>query len=171
MEFGNYAGVFNYYRLVDVVISRMGEPVTKTPADRMEEEQDSECGTQEIPIAPEISQMPTVDPTQFLQLMFQQMQRASIFPQPVHVDYLALALPHRPPTFSGDVDPVALDDWQYKLNRVFQSIGCPENRKVEVAVQFLDGPALHWWRSTEINRDEVMGWNEFIEKLRSHFFY
>ena len=119
MEFGNYAGVFNYYRLVDVVISRMGEPVSKTMVDRIAEEQDSECGIQEIPIAPEIPQMPTVDPTQFLQLMFQQMQRASIFPQPVHVDYLALALPHRPPTFSGDVDPAVLDDWQYKLNRVF----------------------------------------------------
>ena len=42
-----------------------------------------------------------------------------------------------------------------------------------MAVQYLDGPALHWWRSIEstiLSRGEVMTWNEFIEKLRSHFF-
>ena len=125
----------------------------------IEEEQDFECETQEIPIAPEIPQMRTFDPNKFFQLMFQQMQRTSMFPPSAHIDYLALALPHRPPTFSGDVDPAVLDDWQYKLNRIFQSIGCPENRRVEVAVQFLDGPALHWWRSIEstiLSRGEVL---------------
>ena len=95
-----------------------------------------------MPPAPAVPQMLAVDPTQFFQLMFQQMQRAASAPQqPTHTDYLALALPHRPPTFSGGTDPAVLDDWICKMARIFRHIGCPGDRKVEVAVQFLDGPA------------------------------
>ena len=42
-----------------------------------------------------------------------------------------------------------------------------------MAAQYLDGPALQWWRSMEStvwNRTETMTWNEFMERLRSHFF-
>ena len=48
----------------------MEEPVTKTQTDEVEEEQDSEYGTQEIPVASEIPQMLTSDPNQFFQFMF-----------------------------------------------------------------------------------------------------
>ena len=94
-----------------------------------------------VPPAPAMPQMPYGDPRQFYPYMFQTMP-AHMYQPPVHTDYLALALPHKPPTFSGGVDPVVLDDWTYKMTCIFRHIGCPENRKVEVAVQFLDGPTL-----------------------------
>ena len=130
-----------------------------------------------MPPTPYMPPMPAMDPNQFFQMMYQFMQQQAPgyqqYQQPVHTDYIALALPHRPPTFSGSTNPAVLDDWQYKMNRIFQYIGCPENRRVEVAVQYLDGPALQWWRSMESTahfRQEAMTWDEFVRRLRSHFF-
>ena len=105
--------------------------------------------------------------------MFQQMQRTSLVQQPTHADYLALTMTYRPPTFKGGDDPVVLDDWQYKMNHIFRHIGCPDDRKVEVAIQFLDGPALQCWRSREktLGNGEInWSWEKFIKMLRDHFF-
>ena len=169
--------------IVDVVDEEVVDDEDDTEEDpdwdsEEEYEEDEEEGGQNVadepqyvPPPPVAPQMPPMDYNQFFQFMFQQMQRPP--PPPVNVDYLALALPHRPPTFSGGVDPASLDDWQYRMTNIFRHISCPENRRVEVAVAFLDGPTLQWWRtreSTMIFENTVMNWERFMEELRSHFF-
>ena len=105
--------------------------------------------------------------------MFQYMQSTTSEPPSIPENYLATAMKYRPPIFQGGTDPVVLDDWQYKMANIFRYIGCPDDKKVEVAIQFLDGSALQWWRSREStlgNEGIKESWDEFIKMMRDHFF-
>nr|XP_011460561.1 PREDICTED: uncharacterized protein LOC105350375 [Fragaria vesca subsp. vesca] len=65
--------------------------------------------------------------------------------------------------FSTAKDPIEAHEWIETMERVFTRMSVPEDRKVFVAVQWLHGPAWHWW--VGITRDygdaPHMTWDEF----------
>ena len=119
-----------------------------------------------------MSQMSGLDLNQFYRKVFRQIQRIPSVQQSALMGYISLALSYRPPLFSGETDFIALEEWQAKMGYIFHQIGCPEDRKIEVAVRFLVGPALQWWRSVELrvmSNESSWSWSKFIEELRSRF--
>ena len=115
-----------------------------------------------------MSHMSDSEINQFYQRVFRQIQRIPSVQQSAQVGYIALALSHRPPLFSGEINFMPLEEWQFKMEYIFYQIGCPDNRKVEVAVQFLMGPALQWWRSVEyraISDRTGWSWYQFIGEM------
>ena len=143
------------------------------------------------PAQPQVA-VPAMDPTAFMQQLLalqaqtlqilQTMEQtppptpAAVAPEPARpvpqVDYVDLGTRHRPPMFAGGSDPGVFDDWEYHIGRIFQHIGCPDDRKILVATQYLTGAALHWWRANETRLlgREGFGWTQFREALRSHFY-
>jgi hypothetical protein len=62
-------------------------------------------------------------------------------PQDKMGDFLRL----KPPTFAGSSNPLDADDWLRTIKRKLESIGCPENQRVQLAAHQLSGMALSWW--------------------------
>ena len=119
-----------------------------------------------------MSQMTNGDFNQFYQRVFRQIQRIPSVQQSAQVGYIALALSYKPPLFSGEDDLMPLEKWQDKMTYIFSRIGCSEDRKVEVAVRFLVGPALRWWISVErvaMNDKTGWSWDKFMEEMRSQW--
>ena len=53
--------------------------------------------------------------------------------------------------FRGTTDPLQVEDWIKRIERVFEMMECPKERKVNIAAFLLEGRALNWWTSI-INR-------------------
>lgn len=51
----------------------------------------------------------------------------------------------KPPAFRGGLSPLEIKDWILRIETIFQVMGCPENRKVGLAVFLLEGEAKRWW--------------------------
>ena len=126
----------------------------------------SERGSQDY----KMSQRTNLDFNQFYRRVFRQIQRIPSVQQSAQVGYIALALSYKPPLFSGETDFLPLKEWQDRMADIFYRIGCPEDRKVEVAVRFLVGPALYWWRTVEMvamKNKTSWSWDKFMEEMRS----
>ena len=52
----------------------------------------------------------------------------------------------KPPAFRGKLD--SAEDWLMRLDKIFEVLECPENRKAQLAIYKLEGDADRWWRST-----------------------
>ncbi|KAK9676249.1 hypothetical protein RND81_11G064300 [Saponaria officinalis] len=86
----------------------------------------------------------------------------------------------QPPTFNGTEGPAALADWMRKFTKMFTTIGCPEEMKVDQAASYLLGRADTWWCThqdrlkvyhvTGTEGEEVFGWKSFQKALRDEFF-
>ncbi|XP_020696687.2 uncharacterized protein LOC110109828, partial [Dendrobium catenatum] len=50
-----------------------------------------------------------------------------------------------PPGFEGAIEPRAAEEWLRRLEKTFDGMQCPADRKVPLAVFLLDGEAEHWW--------------------------
>uniref|UniRef100_A0A1J3DMB2 CCHC-type domain-containing protein n=2 Tax=Noccaea caerulescens TaxID=107243 RepID=A0A1J3DMB2_NOCCA len=73
------------------------------------------------------------------------------------------------PTFEGGVTPEQADEWRQRLERNFDSVRCPAQFQVELAVHYLGGDAHLWWRSVRTRR-EVWTWVDFVEEFNHKFF-
>ena len=49
--------------------------------------------------------------------------------------------------FQGTIDLVLVEDWIKRIERIFEIIECPKERKVNIAAFLLEGRALNWWTS------------------------
>ncbi|KAK9750055.1 hypothetical protein RND81_02G170200 [Saponaria officinalis] len=86
----------------------------------------------------------------------------------------------QPPTFNGTEGPAALADWMQKFTKMFTTIGCPEEMKVDQAASYLQGRADTWWCTHQdrlrvyhvagTEGEEVFGWASFQKALRDEFF-
>ncbi|XP_019190743.1 PREDICTED: uncharacterized protein LOC109185215 [Ipomoea nil] len=66
-------------------------------------------------------------------------------PPPVgHRDVVRLVSGHTPPVFSGEEDPVLLEEWIRSLDKIFVVVGCPEDRRVELATFYFSHEADLW---------------------------
>ncbi|XP_028554262.1 uncharacterized protein LOC114580543 [Dendrobium catenatum] len=59
--------------------------------------------------------------------------------------HLQMFLILKPPRFEGIVEPIAAKDWLRRLEKTFDGMQCPPDRKVLLAVFLLDGEAERWW--------------------------
>ncbi|XP_078169752.1 uncharacterized protein LOC144564103 [Carex rostrata] len=70
----------------------------------------------------------------------------------------------RPPTFDGTGDFSTAENWVANIKDKFQILRAPEEYKVELATQLLEGHARFWWQEVKRGLDETtgpVGWVEF----------
>jgi len=87
---------------------------------------------------------------------------------------------HNPKHFDGSGGPAKLEDWLRGMNKIFVTVGCPNNLKVDQATFYLSGAAELWWNANqEALRDEyeedygegaIFGWDQCRKELRKEFF-
>ncbi|KAL6125117.1 hypothetical protein ACLB2K_077625 [Fragaria x ananassa] len=65
--------------------------------------------------------------------------------------------------FKGAKGPLDANSWVDKMERAFESTKLPEEKKVKMAVSFLDDSAHHWWTLGRRNNDiaQTMTWEQF----------
>ncbi|KAI0497432.1 hypothetical protein KFK09_020656 [Dendrobium nobile] len=80
----------------------------------------------------------------------------------------------KPPLFKGAVGPQAAEDWIMRVEKIFDSMQCPGNRKVPLAVFMLESEAERWWIGQQ--REKFQGktnaeitWDEFTTVFRMWF--
>ncbi|KAI0493618.1 hypothetical protein KFK09_023737 [Dendrobium nobile] len=80
----------------------------------------------------------------------------------------------KPPLFKGGVEPQAAEDWILRVEKIFDSMQCPGNRKVPLAVFLFEGEAERWWIGQQ--REKFQGktnaeitWDEFTAVFRMWF--
>ncbi|KAI0502055.1 hypothetical protein KFK09_017000 [Dendrobium nobile] len=80
----------------------------------------------------------------------------------------------KPPLFKGAVGPQAAEDWIMRVEKIFDSMQCPGNRKVPLAVFMLESEAERWWIGQQ--REKFQGktnaeitWDEFTVVFRMWF--
>ncbi|KAI0524336.1 hypothetical protein KFK09_003703 [Dendrobium nobile] len=80
----------------------------------------------------------------------------------------------KPPLFKGAVGPQAAEDWIMRVEKIFDSMQCPGNRKVPLAVFMLESEAERWWIGQQ--REKFQGktnaeitWDEFTAVFRMWF--
>jgi len=78
-----------------------------------------------------------------------------------------------PPTFTGQVDAEAAEEWIFTMQTIFRAIDCTPEKKVDLATYVLRGAAANWWRSTAVvvftGREDV-SWEEFVEEFNEQYF-
>nr|POF10394.1 hypothetical protein CFP56_61462 [Quercus suber] len=81
-----------------------------------------------------------------------------------------------PPTFDGELDPVAAENWLLKIEKLLRALECTNAKKVEYATFALQGSAEIWWSSieqllrTKLGRDILITWEKFKEVFNRTYF-
>ena len=52
-----------------------------------------------------------------------------------------------PPSFGGEPDPMVAEQWMMRMEKIFDVLNCPDDKKVPLATFMLEGEAEHWWRT------------------------
>ncbi|KAK9715708.1 hypothetical protein RND81_06G184100 [Saponaria officinalis] len=90
----------------------------------------------------------------------------------------------RPSQFDGKGDPVKLENWVREFEKIFTTLKCPQDLKVDQAAYYLTDQADLWWNENKVrlsvptyqydqNREEIetpFSWNDFKKALRQEFF-
>ncbi|XP_022865485.1 uncharacterized protein LOC111385333, partial [Olea europaea var. sylvestris] len=81
---------------------------------------------------------------------------------------------YKPPTFDGNSDPLAVEEWIRGLERIFRHISCTNAQKVLCAEFMLVGAAGHWWESVSRTRTEEqqrnLTWEQFKDEVMAKYF-
>ncbi|XP_019192768.1 PREDICTED: uncharacterized protein LOC109187077 [Ipomoea nil] len=78
---------------------------------------------------------------------------------------------HRPPVFAGEEDPVLLEEWIRSLDNIFAVVGCPDDRRVELATFYFSHEADLWWvhEGPACQEEPGFDWSALKDKLRESF--
>ncbi|XP_028549039.1 uncharacterized protein LOC114579208 [Dendrobium catenatum] len=114
--------------------------------------------------------------SQFAMLVAQMMSKTQNRASTVSFEYvdrhLQMFLRLKPPRFEGTVEPRATEDWLRRLEKTFDGMQCPPDRKVPLAVFLLDGEAERWWMGQQEEKfqgklNSLITWEEFSEGSRT----
>ncbi|XP_040372996.1 uncharacterized protein LOC121052325 [Rosa chinensis] len=97
---------------------------------------------------------------------------AAALPNP-RTDYtVERARRHGAYTFSSAPTESVAGDWITRMERVFESLGCPATRRVPLAIDLLDGDAWLWWQGTRnMGFDPTtMTWEEFKTEFSNRYY-
>ncbi|KAI0501334.1 hypothetical protein KFK09_016278 [Dendrobium nobile] len=88
--------------------------------------------------------------------------------------HLQIFLRLKPPRFEGTVEPRAAEEWLRRLEKTFDGMQCPSDRKVPLAVFVLNGKAERWWIGQQEAKlqgklNSLITWEEFSEEFRVWF--
>jgi hypothetical protein len=78
-----------------------------------------------------------------------------------------------PPTFAGKPDPDAAENWILEIERVFQVLTVPEDKKTLYGTFRLLGAARHWWDTTRnilFPTDSFIPWEAFKKAFLENYF-
>ncbi|GFZ15650.1 hypothetical protein Acr_25g0000590 [Actinidia rufa] len=77
----------------------------------------------------------------------------------------------KPPTFSGEMDPVKANEWLLEMEKNFRLLRCGEQQKVEIGSYLLTGATSRWWNLKGV-REPSMNWARFkgslLQNTRQH---
>ena len=81
----------------------------------------------------------------------------------------------RPPTFYGTTDPMVAESWIMQLEKTFSVLCCTDEQRVQWATFVMEGPAKHWWRAAQRQREtasagEPWTWGEFLDVFYRQYF-
>ena len=74
----------------------------------------------------------------------------------------------KPPTFSGEMDPVKANEWLIEMEKNFRLLRCGEQQKVEIGSYLLTGAASRWWNLKGV-REPGMIWARFKVIFREKY--
>ncbi|XP_057247943.1 uncharacterized protein LOC130590067 [Beta vulgaris subsp. vulgaris] len=79
---------------------------------------------------------------------------------------------HRPPTYDGVADPVALENWLREMEKLFTATNCSITEMVPIGTYYLKKEVDNWWGTV---KDVCMatagfGWTQFSAKLKERFY-
>ncbi|XP_019173865.1 PREDICTED: uncharacterized protein LOC109169438 [Ipomoea nil] len=79
---------------------------------------------------------------------------------------------HRPPTFSGDEDPIILEEWIRTFDKVFETVECPEDHRIEAASFYFKHEADLWWvhEGPSYMQRPAFNWEPLKARLREGFY-
>ncbi|CAH9126180.1 unnamed protein product [Cuscuta epithymum] len=88
------------------------------------------------------------------------------------IDYATRVAGRNPPIYLGEEDHLILEDWIRTFDKLFDSLNCPLEQRVNIAVYYLHQEADHWWAATGPALLEQPGfdWEDFIVALRDRFY-
>ena len=92
----------------------------------------------------------------------------------VGIDLLNKFLKLQPSKFRGTANPSKLDEWMRELDKIFNTMMCPKEYKVDLATYLFTGEADHQWDSVEPTDDEEkenpLTWEKFKEKMNEQYY-
>ncbi|XP_019160025.1 PREDICTED: uncharacterized protein LOC109156626 [Ipomoea nil] len=94
-------------------------------------------------------------------------------PQPAgHRDVGHLVSGHKPLTFAGEEDPVVLEEWVRMFYKIFSILGCPEERRVELASFYFSHEADLWWvhEGPACLEEPDFDWTSLKYRMREQFY-
>ncbi|XP_010695107.1 uncharacterized protein LOC104907811 [Beta vulgaris subsp. vulgaris] len=79
---------------------------------------------------------------------------------------------HRPPTYDGAADPVALENWLREMEKLFTATNCPVAEMVPIGTNYLKKEANNWWGTVKAAcmANAGFGWTQFSAKLKERFY-
>ncbi|XP_031127720.1 uncharacterized protein LOC116029819 [Ipomoea triloba] len=77
-----------------------------------------------------------------------------------------------PPTFLGQEDPLVLVDWVRAFDKLYDAVNCPADRRVDIAVYYLQQQADLWWAAVgpTLRQRPNFGWEAFKDAMREKFY-
>ncbi|CAH9075135.1 unnamed protein product [Cuscuta europaea] len=93
-------------------------------------------------------------------------------PQNPGIDYATRVAGRNPPKYLGEEDHLILEDWIRTFDKLFDSLNCPSEQRVNIAVYYLHQEADHWWAANGLALLGQPGfdWEDFIVALRDRFY-
>ncbi|XP_031116635.1 uncharacterized protein LOC116020293 [Ipomoea triloba] len=87
-------------------------------------------------------------------------------------DMAKLVAERNPPTFLGQEDPLILEEWMRVFDKMFDALNCPAERRVDIAVFYLQQRADIWWAAVgpNLRQSPAFSWEAFKEALREKFY-
>ncbi|XP_019175727.1 PREDICTED: uncharacterized protein LOC109171049 [Ipomoea nil] len=78
---------------------------------------------------------------------------------------------HRPPIFAGEEDPVVLEEWMRVFVKIFAVVGCPGERRVELATFYFCHEADQWWihEGPAYLEEPEFDWSALKDMMRESF--
>ena len=72
---------------------------------------------------------------------------------------------NKPPMYSGNGEPAALESWLREVDKLFNVVRCPEHLMVGQAAFYLQEEADYWWSnardSVMSDLDNPLSWKDF----------
>lgn len=73
--------------------------------------------------------------------------------------------------FEGGADTYKADAWMEHVEKNFKATRCPKEFQKDVAVYYLEGDALSWWKSLNRKYESVdMDWDMFKQEFQRKYF-
>ncbi|KAJ9564382.1 hypothetical protein OSB04_000348 [Centaurea solstitialis] len=79
----------------------------------------------------------------------------------------------KPPTFSGECDPIKAMCWLSEIESIFQISKCANEDRVMFGTASLKSDALFWWKAKAFSKGpnvlQTMTWEEFTKEFKDQF--